>query len=167
MVKERAGDSADTLAVLDRDRLLVVDGDAQRAPRLARLVESEELITHVVQRGLEQLFDRRYGPGRHVRCVPLRYRTAYCTKRDRLAANVSIQTRDTHFSRHAVSTRLRWLVLKAGLPRPEVQPHLHDQNGAFVGRADLYYADARLVIECDGGNHRGRIIDDDRRQNLI
>ena len=57
--------------------------------------------------------------------------------------------------------------MKAGLPRPEVQPHLHDQNGAFVGRADLYYADARLVIEYDGGNHRDRMIDDDRRQNLI
>jgi hypothetical protein len=66
-----------------------------------------------------------------------------------------------------METRLRWILLKAGLPRPEVQRDLHDQNGSFVGRADLYYPDARLVIEYDGGNHRDRMVDDDRRQNLI
>src|SRR5919204_397819 len=63
------------LAVFDGDGLVVVDGDAQRAPRLARLVERVQLITHVVERGLEQLFDRRYGPGRHVPQLQLPYRT--------------------------------------------------------------------------------------------
>lgn len=66
-----------------------------------------------------------------------------------------------------METRLRWLVLNAGLPRPEVQVNLHDTQGRFLGRADLYYPDARLAIEFDGGNHRERLIDDNRRQNLL
>lgn len=66
-----------------------------------------------------------------------------------------------------METRLRWLLLQAGLPRPQVQANLHDGNGRFVGRADLYYASARLVIEYDGVNHRDRLIEDDRRQNLL
>ena len=63
--------------------------------------------------------------------------------------------------------RLRWVLVQAGLPRPEVQTDLHDAEGRFVGRADLYYPRARLVIEYDGGNHRERLVADDRRQNLL
>ena len=66
-----------------------------------------------------------------------------------------------------METRLRWLLLKAGLPRPEVQSDLHDSQGRFVGRADIYYPMARLVIEFDGGNHRDRLVGDNRRQNLL
>jgi very-short-patch-repair endonuclease len=66
-----------------------------------------------------------------------------------------------------METRLRWLLLQAGLPRPQVQVNLHNSADRFVGRADLYYPDARLVIEYDGGNHRDRLVEDDRRQNLI
>lgn len=56
---------------------------------------------------------------------------------------------------------------QAGLPRPLVQVDLRDREGAFVGRADLYYASARLVIEYDGVNHRDRLIEDNRRQNRL
>jgi len=66
-----------------------------------------------------------------------------------------------------METRLRWLLLEAGLPRPDVQVNLRDDGGHFVGRADLYYPAARLVIEYDGGNHRERLVEDDRRQNLL
>ena len=66
-----------------------------------------------------------------------------------------------------METRLRWLLLEAGLPKPEVQRNLHDASGRFVGRADLYYPAARLVIEYDGTNHRDRLIEDNRRQNLM
>ena len=66
-----------------------------------------------------------------------------------------------------METRLRWLLLQAGLPRPEVQTDLRDGDGRFVGRADLYYPAARLVIEYDGVNHRERLIEDNRRQNLL
>ena len=66
-----------------------------------------------------------------------------------------------------METRLRWLLIQAGLPRPEVQTNLHDADGGFLGRADLYYPAARLVLEYDGVNHRDRLVEDDRRQNLL
>lgn len=64
-------------------------------------------------------------------------------------------------------TRLRLSLVRAGLPRPESQVDLVDSRGQFVGRADLYYAEARLVIEYDGAGHRDRLREDNRRQNLI
>jgi very-short-patch-repair endonuclease len=66
-----------------------------------------------------------------------------------------------------METCLRWLLIQAGLPQPEVQMDLRDNDGRFVGRADLYYPAARLVVEYDGGNHRDRLVEDDRRQNLL
>jgi very-short-patch-repair endonuclease len=66
-----------------------------------------------------------------------------------------------------METRLRWLLLEAGLPHPEVQFDMRDADGRFVGRADLYYPGPRLVIEYDGVNHRDRLVEDNRRQNLI
>jgi uncharacterized protein DUF559 len=66
-----------------------------------------------------------------------------------------------------METRLRWLLLEAGLPAPEVQTDLYDDPGNFLGRADLYYPQANLVIEFDGGNHRDRLVSDNRRQNLL
>jgi hypothetical protein len=38
-----------------------------------------------------------------------------------------------------METRLRWLLIQAGLPRPEVQANLYDGEKRFVGRADLLY----------------------------
>jgi uncharacterized protein DUF559 len=66
-----------------------------------------------------------------------------------------------------METRLRWLLIQAGLPLPEVQRDLRDGDGRFIGRADLYYPAARLVLEYDGGNHRDRLVEDNRRQNLL
>jgi len=66
-----------------------------------------------------------------------------------------------------MESRLRWLLLDAGLPAPEVQSDLYDESGRFLGRADLYYPSAHLVIEFDGGNHRDRLVSDDRRQNAL
>jgi hypothetical protein len=65
-----------------------------------------------------------------------------------------------------METRLRWLLIRAGLPKPEVQVDPRD-GGQFIARADLFYPDSRLVIEFDGGNHRERLISDNRRQNLL
>jgi len=66
-----------------------------------------------------------------------------------------------------METRLRWLLIQAGLPRPEVQINLHDTAGRFVGRADLLYPIASLVLEFDGSTHRDRLVEDDRRQNAL
>jgi very-short-patch-repair endonuclease len=65
-----------------------------------------------------------------------------------------------------METRLRWLLIGNGLPTPEVQVELGG-SAVFAGRVDLYYRQARLGLEFDGGNHRERLVEDDRRQNLL
>jgi hypothetical protein len=66
-----------------------------------------------------------------------------------------------------METRLRWLLTQRGLPRPEVQVNLGDDTDGILGRADLYYPAARLVLEYDGANHRERLVEDNRRQNRL
>jgi hypothetical protein len=66
-----------------------------------------------------------------------------------------------------METRLRWLLIENGLPPPQVQVNLRDGAARFVGRADLYYPQARLALEYDGANHRERVVEDNRRQNLL
>jgi very-short-patch-repair endonuclease len=66
-----------------------------------------------------------------------------------------------------METRLRWLLIQAGLPHPEVQTKLSDREQRFLGRADLYYPGAKLILEYDGNNHRDRLVEDNRRQNLL
>ena len=65
----------------------------------------------------------------------------------------------------AMETRLRILLVLTGLRRPEVQVYIRDDDGRFLGRPDLLYRLQRLAIEYDGGNHRDRLVDDNRRQN--
>ena len=64
-----------------------------------------------------------------------------------------------------MESKLRMVLVLAGLPRPEAQVSLHDTLGHFLGRVDLFYPDARLALEYDGGTHRERMVDDNRRQN--
>lgn len=66
-----------------------------------------------------------------------------------------------------METRLRWLLVKSGLPTPEVQADLYDPASGLLGRADLYYPLQSLIIEFDGGNHRERLVSDDQRQNRL
>jgi very-short-patch-repair endonuclease len=67
----------------------------------------------------------------------------------------------------AMETRLRMLLVLAGLPRPKVQIPIHDDDGRFLARPDMLYSPQRLAIEYDGGNHRDRLVDDDQRQNRL
>ena len=66
-----------------------------------------------------------------------------------------------------MESRLRVLLVLAGLPRPQVQVPLRDQSGLFVGRPDLYYPCQRLAIEYDGATHRESLAADNRRQNRL
>ena len=66
-----------------------------------------------------------------------------------------------------METRLRLELLNTRMPAPSVQTDLFDAAGQFLGRADLYYPDRRLVIEYDGENHRDRLVADLRRQNAL
>ncbi len=70
-------------------------------------------------------------------------------------------------SESPMESRLRMLLVLAGLPRFEAQFHLYTPRGVFAGRPDLFYPDARVAVEFDGENHRDRLVSDDRRQNRI
>lgn len=66
-----------------------------------------------------------------------------------------------------METRLRMLLVMARLPRPGAQVSLHDQEGRFLGRPDLYYPEHKLALEYDGGTHRDSLVEDNRRQNRL
>ena len=66
-----------------------------------------------------------------------------------------------------METRLRLLLVLAGLPLPRCQVSLRDDSGLFLARPDLHYPDARLAIEYDGAIHRESLASDNRRQNRL
>jgi hypothetical protein len=66
-----------------------------------------------------------------------------------------------------MESRLRMILVLGGLPRPKVGVELRDAEGAFLGRPDLLYPDARLGIEYDGSTHRDSLVSDNRRQNRL
>ena len=55
-----------------------------------------------------------------------------------------------------METRLRLLLIDAGLPPPTVQHRVHDTRGRFVGRVDLAWPELRLAVEYEGDHHRER-----------
>lgn len=70
-------------------------------------------------------------------------------------------------SESPMETRVRLLLVLAGLPRPEPQLIVRDPNDRLVARADLGYRDARLLIEYDGAWHwKQRVADEQRREAL-
>lgn len=62
-----------------------------------------------------------------------------------------------------MESRLRLLIVLAGLPEPSVNPEIRD--GAFRTRVDLCYLDLKLVIEYDGQQHRAEDLDQWDRDN--
>jgi hypothetical protein len=55
-----------------------------------------------------------------------------------------------------METVLRLTLHFAGLPTPEVNVDLYDDNGRWIARPDLLYRKARLVLEYEGEHHRDR-----------
>jgi very-short-patch-repair endonuclease len=55
-----------------------------------------------------------------------------------------------------METRLRLLIVLAGLPTPVPQHVVLDAAGRFVARLDLAYPEDRLGIGYDGDHHRER-----------
>ncbi|TDD63770.1 DUF559 domain-containing protein [Jiangella aurantiaca] len=53
-----------------------------------------------------------------------------------------------------METRLRLLIVDAGLPCPEVGVNVVDETGAWLARPDLSYPHLKIAIEYDGDHHR-------------
>ena len=52
-----------------------------------------------------------------------------------------------------METRLRMLIVLAGLPEPTINHILRANDGSWLRRIDLSYLDLRLAIEYDGRQH--------------
>lgn len=69
-----------------------------------------------------------------------------------------------------METRLRLLLILAGLPEPTVNVIVHGRDGEWLRRFDLCYTTFRLVVEYDGRQHaedtRQWVTDIDRREEL-
>jgi hypothetical protein len=55
-----------------------------------------------------------------------------------------------------METRMRLLIIDAGLPVPVVQHEVRTADGTFVGRVDLAYPEWKIAIEYEGDHHRER-----------
>jgi hypothetical protein len=78
-----------------------------------------------------------------------------------------------------MESRLRLLIVFAGLPEPEVDHRVHDDDGTLLRRYDLTYLPFPLIIEYDGRQHaesdeqwltdlgRDEALDDARIRRLV
>ncbi|UFS58909.1 DUF559 domain-containing protein [Subtercola endophyticus] len=64
-------------------------------------------------------------------------------------------------------TRLRLLILRAGLPEPELNVEMHDDRGRSLGWGDLVYRRPRVLVEYDGDQHRTDTTQYERDQTRI
>jgi len=106
----------------------------------------------------------------HKRIVALTELRAFC-EANRGAKRVAKLRRAIELTEPAtespMETRFRMLLLMARLPRPRAQVSLHDHQGRFLGRPDLYYSEHKLALEYDGATHRDSLVEDNRRQNRL
>jgi hypothetical protein len=83
----------------------------------------------------------------------LRYRVERFRGRgSKLLRTAIAQVRDGAESRP--ESILRLLILRAGLPEPELNVDIYDARGRFLGRADQLFREFRVIVEYDGDHHR-------------
>jgi hypothetical protein len=59
-------------------------------------------------------------------------------------------------SRSSMETRLRFLLVSAGFPKPRCNQPVYDEVGEFVAEPDLHVADVRVAHEYESDRHRER-----------
>lgn len=61
-----------------------------------------------------------------------------------------------HVRRGVESVResdVRWIIIRAGLPVPETNPPILDNDGRQLARGDMVYAELMILVEYDGWQH--------------
>ena len=86
------------------------------------------------------------------RATPAELRAAAASARSGRAVTAASHVRAEVDS--AMETRLRLLIVLAGLPEPVVNHVIRDAYGAVLLRFDLSYPDLKVVVEYDGRQHR-------------
>ena len=60
-------------------------------------------------------------------------------------------------------SKLRCLIVRAGLPEPALNQDVYDDHGRFLGCFDLVYPDLKVAIEYNGLIHVGNYAEDVER----
>lgn len=123
--------------------------------RFAGVQDGVVLLDRLVRSGLVRLDDVRHAVEQMPRCPGSARARKVASLADGLAESPQ-------------ETRLRLLLVGAGLPTPVAQHRIFDGQG-FVARVDFAYPECRLAIEYDGYWHgqRQAFLDDRRRLNRL
>src|SRR4051812_28121600 len=70
-------------------------------------------------------------------------------------------------SESPMETRLRLLLVEAGLPRPDAQWEVKNADGVVLWRLGLPHSVEKIAIEYDGAWHWKQRRDDDRRRAAL
>jgi hypothetical protein len=92
----------------------------------------------------------------------------YTGKGSRLARRAASYVRSGVDS--PTESRLRMLIVLSGLPEPQANDILREQNGEWSRRLDLCYPDLKLIIEYDGRHHtevRANWLSDIKRREAL
>ena len=130
---------------LDPDEICIVDGHRVTTPlrtardlgRRLRLVEAVAAVDALVRLGRFDVAALLLGPPGARGCRQLR----------------RVVELANPLAESPMETRLRLLLVLAGLPAPELQYRVRDAHGAVLARVDLAYPAARLALEYDGEVH--------------
>lgn len=142
---------SDPHVVVRRD--LRVSDPASTWIALARILPLDELVAcgdHLVLS--PHVLDPR-DPRPYVRIAELQARVRnYHGRGARAAASAIRLVRTGAESRP--ETLLRLLLMRHGLPEPEINTDIADARGRWIGRGDLVYRAWRTIVEYDGDGHR-------------
>jgi hypothetical protein len=123
--------------------------------RFADVTEAVVLLDRLAREGVVRLGDVRKAAAELPRCWGSGRAREVASLADGLAESPQ-------------ESRLRLLIVRAGLPAPVAQFPIRDAEG-FVARVDLAYPELKLAIEYDGMWHgeRKAFLDDRRRLNRL
>jgi G:T-mismatch repair DNA endonuclease (very short patch repair protein) len=123
--------------------------------RRGRVDDGVVLLDRLVHAGVVPFFDVCDAVGELPRCRGSRLAREIAGLADGLAESPP-------------ETRLRLLMLRAGLPRPVAQFRVFDDEG-LIGRLDFAFPERKIAIEYDGAWHgeRGQLARDRKRLNRL
>jgi hypothetical protein len=146
-----------------RQRLVVVDG-IPVTDAISTFIDCAGHLGLVDQVVLGDAIVRKFkvAPSALVRAC--RESTDYYAKMALVAATLVREGVDS-----PMETRLRLLVVLAGLPEPRVDYKIWNDDGTWRRRFDLCYPEIKLIVEYDGRHHlehHQRVADIDRREEF-
>lgn len=136
---------SDTRDVRRVDGLLVSD-HARMFVELAELVGLVDLVVvgdHLVRKGAITCAELV------AYCAASRHRTARAARRAAAYVRADVDS--------PMETRLRMLLVLAGLPEPEINVKIRAADGEVMRRYDLSFPTVRVIVEYDGRQHIERV----------